>query len=143
MAARRAARLSGRGRPVVAAHTDAVTGLAIKILPLIVAFQAKATRKERLLAIKYLVWWPHYVETVYRGEYAIAKANGLSRPTEATEENIADALCISSAVVRKLCIKVRQLRQEGPEAADFPPGALGGFLEWIEEGRRDNFLPLN
>jgi hypothetical protein len=120
-----------------------VTGVAIRILPLIAAFQVKATRKERLFAIKYLVWWPHYVEAVYRGEYAIAKASGLRSPAEATEEKIANALCVSSAVVRKLCTKVRRLRQEDPEAANFPPGTLAGFMEWLEEGRRDNFLPLN
>jgi hypothetical protein len=135
--------LHGRGRPIVTAHTDPLTGLLTKLFPLIVGFRFDAPRKDRLSAVKHFKWWPDYVEAVYRGEYEAAKASSLKSAAEVTEDRIADALGISSAVVRKLCTQVRKLREHDFEAADFPPATLAGFMEWIDDGRRDNFLPLD
>jgi len=143
VAVRRAAKLRGRGRPVVAAHIDPLTAILAKLSPLVVGFRFDAPRMVRLRAIKEFRWWPHYVEAVYRGEYEAVKASGTKSAAEVTENRIADALGISSAVVRKLCTKVRKIREADFDEANFPPASLAGLMKWINEGRRDDFLPLD
>jgi hypothetical protein len=143
VAERRIAKLSGRGRPSVSVHTDVATKVASKVLPLLAGFQPNAQRKTRFAAIKQMPWWPHYVEAVYRGEHEIATSGHFPSAAERTEQMIADALCLSTSTVRKLCGQVRRLRKDDFESANFPTATLAGFMEWIDTGRRDNLLPLD
>lgn len=140
-AERRVAQLDGRGRPIVT-HATSASNFVQKALHLMIALDVKASPRDRLAAIKITHWWPHYVEAVYRGEYEAAKAEGLGSAAERTEVLIAEYLGISSAVVRKLCTRIRKLRAEDFGAADFPAARLSGFMDWIQSGKRENFLPL-
>lgn len=141
VAERRVSQLNGRGRPIVT-HATPLSNFLQKALHSMKALDEKASPGDRLAAIKKMHWWPHYVEAVYRGEYKAAKAGGLGSAAETTEELIAKNLGISSAVVRKLCTKIRKMRGEDFDAANFPPARLCDFIDWIRSGKREKFLPL-
>lgn len=141
VAERRVAQLAGRGRPIVT-HATSASNFLQKAWHLMTALDEEALPSDRLAAIKKTHWWPHYVEAVYRGEYEAVKAEGSESAAATTEERIAKDLRISSAVVRKLCTKIRKMRGEGPDNANFPPARIYDFMDWIESGKRGKFLPL-
>ena len=142
VAERRLANLSGRGRPVIAANITPAAKFVQKALHLMTAFKEETSPINRLSSIKKSHWWPHYVEAIYRGEYEALKAKGFSSASEGAEGRIANELGISSAVVRKLCTKIRKLKCEDSDAANFPSARLSDFMDWIQSGKRGNFLPL-
>jgi hypothetical protein len=79
-------------------------------------------------------WWEHYVEALYRSEFAHAKNRGVARPSLHGEDTVGNALYISAAKVRKICGTIRRKRQEWEGAANFPPMTLKEFNGWMQSG---------
>lgn len=141
VAERLVVQLEGRGRPIVT-HATPASSFLQKAAYMMIALNEQVSSRERLAAIKNTRWWPHYVEAVYRGEYEAAKMQETRSAASITEEIIAKNLGISPAVVRKLCAKIRRMRAEDFESANFPSARLPDFMEWIRSGKRENFMPL-
>lgn len=141
VAERRVALLEGLGRPVIT-HATPASKLVQKAVATITVLNEQTSLSDRLVSIKHTHWWPHYVEAIYRGEYEAIKAQKLASPADKTEELIAKNLGISSAVVRKLCTKVRSMRSEDVESANFPSARLCDFMDWMKTGKRESFMPL-
>ena len=128
-------KLRGRGRSVVRPHEDLFVSVARKFSTVLPAFLPEASPSERLKAIKNLPWWPHYVESAYRGEYKDAKGQGWSAPAEHAERLVGRELGISQSTVRQLCGNIRALRAADPDLANFPPVTISRLLAWVEHGR--------
>ena len=134
-AQRRLPNLTGKGRPVVRPHEELFVGLSRKLGTVLPALSPEATPSERLKAIKKLSWWPHYVESAYRGEHEDAKEQGWSAPAEHAERLVGERLGISQSTVHQLCGNVRSLRAADPDSANFPPITIARLLAWVEHGR--------
>lgn len=141
VAERRIALLEGLGRPVIT-HATPASKFAQKAVAMMTVLNEQTSPSHRLASIKHTHWWPHYVEAIYRGEYEAIKAQGLGSPSEKVEEIIAENLGISSAVVRKICTKVRRIRSDDFESANFPSARICDFMDWMRTGKRERFIPL-
>ncbi len=141
VAERRIALLEGLGRPVITRATPA-SKFAQKAAAMMPVLNEQTSPSHRLASIKHTHWWLHYVEAIYRGEYEAIKAQGLGSPADKAEEIIAENLGISSSVVRKLCTKVRRMRSDDFESANFPSSRICNFMNWMRTGKRESFIPL-
>jgi len=74
------------------------------------------------------------VEAFYRGEHASAKAKGIRRPSHYAEDVVAQALAISAPSVHMICGRIRRMRKECGESANFPAMTLSDFKKWMETG---------
>ena len=134
-ARRRMERLAGRGRPVVRPHQPLDVAVVTKFNALRSLFDPEASPEERRQALKLWPWWPHYVEALYRGEYAIAKQRGAKGASVETELTVGKALGISSAAVHSLCGGIRRMRKDDAESANFPAMTLAEFETWMRTGK--------
>jgi hypothetical protein len=127
--------LEGRGRPVVRPHRP----FDDTIMRAFGAFRAlvdtAASPSQRRQAVKLWPWWSHYVEALYRGEHELAKGRRLKSPSTEAELSVGAALGISSASVHGICGKIRKMRAEDPESANFPSLALAEYEEWMRTGK--------
>jgi hypothetical protein len=134
VACRKLNQLEGRGRPVVKPHQEFGALILSRFHPVAVMFDKNATPSERRLSIKLTPYWPHLVESLYRGEYALAKQAARQAPCEFAEEQVGRDLAISPSTVRKLCGQIRQIRESDPDQANFPPETLAKFNAWLRDG---------
>ena len=135
-AQRRMAKLEGRGRPVVKERRSLEKVISEELTNWLILFREDATPDERRGAIrnKKWPWWKHVVEALYRGEQELAREKRIRGPHDHAETMVADALRVSQGTVRAICGKVRAMRQEKGEAANFPPILLTEYEEWMERG---------
>lgn len=130
VAQRRMERVTGRGRPVVNPRK-----LEEEIVEKLTAFQAltdpHATPAQRKKAIRQWPWWPHYVEALYRGEYALAKERKVKGASVEAEIEVGRALGISAAKVHGICGVIRRKRKQDPESANFLAITLAEYEAWL------------
>jgi len=127
-------RLEGRGRPVVKPHRpldDTIIGTLSALQSL---FDTAASPSQRRQAVKLWPWWNHYVEALYRGEHELAKSRGLKSPSTEAELAVGTALGMSPASVHGVCGKIRKMRAEDAESANFPRLTLAEYEEWMRTG---------
>jgi hypothetical protein len=134
IAQRRMSLLTGRGRPVVRPHQPLWSTLARRFADIEPLCNPAASPQQRKRARRRWPWWRHYVEALYRGEFAQAKNRGIAGPSRYAEEIVSDAMNISGATVHKICGEIRQLRQEWEGAANFPPMTLDEFNRCMKSG---------
>ena len=134
IAQRRMAQLTGRGRPVVHQHQPLSSSLVRRFAELQPLWNPKASPHQRRRAVELWPWWEHYVEALYRSEFAHAKNRGIARPSLHAEDTVGNALYISAAKVRKICGRIRRKRQRWEGAANFPPMTLNEFNGWMQTG---------
>jgi hypothetical protein len=139
-ARRQMERLEYLGRPVVKAHQDLETVIVEKLRPMLILFAADSTSVERKKAFRRLPWWPHYVEALHRGEYALAKAKSVRGPSSHAEFEVGKALGISSATVHTIRVRIRRMRREWDGSANFPPMTLYQFEDWMRTGKKPEWL---
>lgn len=87
----------------------------------------------RLGLLKQTTWWPYFAESLYRGEYEMAKEAKEKSPSVKAEERSAECLHISPDLLRKICGKVR--RERGDTRPDNPPIRVTEFEVWKATGR--------
>lgn len=127
-------RVSGRGRPVVKPHRPLDSAILETIGTLQPLFDKAASPGQRRQAFKSWPWWDHYVEALYRGEYYLAKGRGLKSPSTEAEDAIGVALGISSASVHGICGRIRKMRADDAESANFPTLTLADYDDWMQTG---------
>jgi hypothetical protein len=130
----RMGRLEGRGRPVVKPHRPLDDMIISTVSALQSLFDTAALPSQRRQAFKLWLWWSHYVEALYRGEHEIAKSRGLKSPSTEAELTVGAALGISSASVHSICGKIRKMRAEDAESANFPSLTLAEYEGWMQTG---------
>jgi len=134
-ARRRMERLAGRGRPVVRPHQPLDVAIVTKLNAFRSLVDPEASPDERRQALRLWPWWPHYVEALYRGEYAIAKQRGTKGASVETELAVGKALAISAAAVHSLCGRIRRMRKDDEESANFPAMTLAELETWMQTGK--------
>ncbi len=88
-------RLVGTGRPVVKPHRPFVQEVADKLSAVKALLDPDTSVEKRRKAFKQWPWWPHFVEALYRGEYALAKdrrVRGASAETEIKNQSVDSVL---------------------------------------------------
>ena len=133
-AQKRMERLTGRGRPVVKGHQPLELVIESK-LKAFALFCPDATPQQRKNALKLWPYFDENVEALYRGEYALAKQNGVSGPASHAEANVAAALAISTATVHAISGKIRHKRKEGEDTANLLPMTVAEFEVWMATGK--------
>lgn len=134
VAQRRLAGLAGRGRPVVEQHRELAEVVLEKLQPFAVVADKTSSPTDRLKALKQLPWWPHFVESLYRGEYQLAKTRGECSPAFAAEGVVGCDLGVSQPMVHRLCGHVRRLRRACEDDANFEPRTLAELRAWLRDG---------
>lgn len=130
----RMARVSGRGRPVVKPHRPLDTAILETIGALQPLFDEAALPQQRRQAFKSWRWWDHFVEALYRGEHELAKGRDCKGPSTEAEYAVGAALGISQASVHAICGKMRKMRADDPESANFPRLTLADYERWMQTG---------
>jgi len=133
-ARRRMERVTGRGRPVVRPHKPLVLGVARKFHDLEPLFNSRSEPQKRRRAFKLWPRYQHYVEALYRGEHALAKEQGIPGPSVEAERRVGEAMGISLATVHAICGKIRRMRKEWDDSANFPPITLIAYDKWMKTG---------
>lgn len=139
----RLSRLTGRGRPVVRPHLPLSKFLVGGLVTYLIAYGPNSARSERLPALKQTKFWPHYVEALYRGEHAQAKARNVGSPSSVAEETVGRAVHMSASAVHAMCGKIRALRKDDPESANFPQMTLVEFEVWMNTGKHPWYRDLD
>lgn len=119
-ARRRMEHLTGRGRPVVNELRPLDEEIIEKLKAVQLLTDPKASPALRRQAFKMWPWWPHYVEALYRGEHAKAKAECIKSPSEEAERSVGRTLGISAATVHSICGEIRRKRKDDPRVRKFP-----------------------
>jgi hypothetical protein len=127
-------RLEGRGRPVVKPHRPLDATIIKTVSALQSLFDAAASPGQRRQAFKSWPWSDHYVEALYRGEHELAKSRGLKSPSTEAELAVGTALGMSPASVHGICGKIRKMRAEDAESANFPSLTLAEYERWMQTG---------
>ncbi len=136
VARRRMERVTGTGRPVVKSHEDLASVIVRKISSVQALFASQAsTSADRRKAFRLSPWWAHCVESMYRGEHALAKACRIADASGQAESAVAHALRISPSSVHYFCGTIRRLRREDPDAANFPAITVAEFEAWMSKGQ--------
>jgi hypothetical protein len=131
---RRLERLAGKGRPVVEQHRELAEVMVEKLQPIAIMASKTASPNDRLRAMKALPWWPHFVESLYRGEHQLAKVRGDRSPAFAAECLVAHDLGVSQSTVHRLCGDIRRVRQACADDANFEPQTLTDLQAWLATG---------
>jgi hypothetical protein len=134
-AQRRMERLAGRGRPVVRPHQPLDVAIVMKLGAFQSLVDPDVSPDRRRQAVKEWPWWQHYVEALYRGEHALAKARGTKSASIEAEESVGSALGISSATVHRICGEIGRMRKADEGSADFPAMTLVEYETWMETGK--------
>lgn len=135
-AKKRIARLSGTGRPVVKPHEQFWERLARNVIATRVLFSKSGTPQERRKAFWEWPWHEYYIEALYRGEHARAKAQKRRDAARFAEAEIADALGISSSKVHKICGEIRNIAEKEERLS---PATITQFDTWMRTGERVKF----
>lgn len=135
-AERRMERLAGKGRPVVRPVQPLEQVIVSQLNALEPLFNSASTPEKRKQAFKRWLWWPHYVEALYRGEHLLAKAEGISGPSDHAERLVGQALGMSPAKVHSICGEIRRMRREDAEFANFSAITLMEYEQWMKSGER-------
>jgi hypothetical protein len=135
VARRRVDQLSRKGRPTVGPNLS-LEEFCKKNMPMLAElFGADVPPNRRKQALKSSRWWPHYVEALYRGEHALAKAHCEPNPSLFAEVKVGNALAISGSTVHTICGQIRCMRNDDPQSADFEPMTLTEFEQWMATGQ--------
>ena len=132
VAEKRMEQLSGRGRPVVKPHRALHVEVLEKLSAVGTLVSSEALPQERRKALKQWPWWPHYVEALYRGEHALAKARGVKAASTEAEILVGRSLGISASQVHAICGDIRRKRGDDPEFANFPAMTLAEYQTWVD-----------
>ena len=104
VARRRMERVTGTGRPVVKSHEDLASVIVRKISSVQALFASQAsTSADRRKAFRLSPWWAHCVESMYRGEHALAKA---CRIADASGQAESPSLMLLKSLLRAFTISV-------------------------------------
>lgn len=133
-ALRRLEKLEGKGRPVVQAHQPLAEKIVRSVHSFANLFSQQASPQDRRAALKEWPWWDHRVEAMYRSEHQLAKQAGIPDSSGHAERTVGKALGLSSSSVHAICNKIRKMRKDDPESANFPPMALKDYEQFIETG---------
>ncbi len=128
-------KLRSRGRPVVLIHKPLCSTIINRLSEVQPLFDSSSSPHQRKQALKlFWPWWHHYVEALYRGELARAKAMRIAHASDHAEELVGAAFAISASRVHSICGKIRRLRKEWDGAANFPEMTLDDFNDWMTTG---------
>ncbi|MCP3463083.1 hypothetical protein [Bradyrhizobium sp. CCGUVB23] len=133
-AQKRMQRLAGRGRPVVAAQKPLEDMLVARINAFSLLAGPEGSPQERRRRFKDWPWWKHHVEAYYRGEYEIAKRQGMKSPAMEAEFRVGSALGMSASAIHSICAQIRRMRQEDELSANFPAETLADYERWMAHG---------
>jgi hypothetical protein len=133
-AQRRLGRLEGLGRPVVKPHRPFDHTILEALSAVQPLFDESASVSQRRQAFKSWPWWSHFVEALYRGEHELAKGQDIRSPSTEAELAVGSALGISPASVHSVCGKIRKMRADDAESANFPSLTLVEYEKWMQTG---------
>lgn len=133
-ARKRMERLTGKGRPVVTAYQSLAEVIVTKVRAFQILFDPASSPHSRKKAFRHWPWRDHYVEALYRGEYALARAQGAAGPSDHAERLIGSALGMSASSVHSICGHIRRMRKEWEVAANFPAMTLAQHKVWMQTG---------
>jgi hypothetical protein len=131
-AQRRMLRLSRTGRPVVKLHQTLAERIAQRVAAIQALAKEDSSPEQRRKAFKEWPWYEYHVEAIYRGEHLRAKAQSRRGASRFAEDEVGEALGISSSAVHHICCKVRRVPREDN---GFPPMTVNEFETWMSSGK--------
>ncbi|MDR3419916.1 MAG: hypothetical protein P4L80_01525 [Xanthobacteraceae bacterium] len=124
------------GRPVVNQHKPLAHALESIFLAVLALDDRRTKPHERLSILKRLpMWWPYFVEALYRGERESAKARRLRSPSIEAEVIVGKALNMSPEAIHKVCGDVRRGRKKGTALPDCRAMTVAEFEMWKRTGK--------
>ena len=118
------------GRPIVRVSRPLIETIST-YAPL---FRQETNSSARIRLLKTTIWWPYFVEALYRGEYEIAREEHQKSPSDSAERAAGRTLGVSPELIRKLSGEVRSKRKFGTALPDTPPITAEDFKVWAETG---------
>jgi hypothetical protein len=125
-------RLLGTGRPVVRPHRPFVQEVEHTLTAVHTLIDPDSPAERRRKAFRQCPWWLHFVEALYRGEYALVKNRGIRNASAETEISVGKALGVSASTVHNICRRVRRERQRDPQLASDSSMTIAEYECWMK-----------